>query len=87
MVPLVASNSTTVPVWPIASYALKLLQSDGEVTIASTGKDATTGKLVTQQYRVEGPVMLFLTTTAIDDAGEAHALLTALDAEAVEEDG
>ena len=49
-----------------ASYALKLLQSEGEVTIASTGKDAATGNLVTQQYRVEGPVMLFLTTTAID---------------------
>ncbi len=49
-----------------AGYALKLLQSDGEVTIASTGKDPTTGNLVTQQYRVEGPVMLFLTTTAID---------------------
>jgi hypothetical protein len=49
-----------------AGYALKLLQSDGQVTIASTGKDATTGNLVTQQYRVEGPVMLFLTTTAID---------------------
>lgn len=49
-----------------AAYALKLLQSDGEVTIASTGKDATTGQLVTQEYRVEGPVMLFLTTTAID---------------------
>lgn len=49
-----------------AAYALKLLQSEGEVTIASTGKDATTGNLVTQEYRVEGPVMLFLTTTAID---------------------
>ncbi len=49
-----------------ASYALKLLQSDGEVTIASTGKDATTGLLTTHEYRVEGPVMLFLTTTAID---------------------
>lgn len=36
-----------------ASYALKLLQSEGEVTIASTGKDATTGNLVTQEYRVE----------------------------------
>jgi post-segregation antitoxin (ccd killing protein) len=48
-----------------AAYALKLLQSDGEVTIASTGTDATTGNLVTQEYRVEGPVMLFLTTTAI----------------------
>jgi hypothetical protein len=49
-----------------ASYALKLLQSEGELTIASTGKDATTGNLVTQQYRVEGPVMIFLTTTAIE---------------------
>ncbi len=49
-----------------ASYALKLLQSEGELTIASTGKDAATGSLVTQQYRVEGPVMIFLTTTAIE---------------------
>ena len=36
------------------------------LTIASTGKDATTGRLITHQYRVEGPVMIFLTTTAID---------------------
>jgi DNA primase len=49
-----------------ASYALKLLQSEGELTIASTGKDPATGRLVTQTYRVEGPVMIFLTTTAID---------------------
>ena len=49
-----------------AAYALKVLQSQGELTIASTGKDPTTGMLITQQYRVEGPVMLFLTTTAID---------------------
>lgn len=49
-----------------ASYALKLLQSEGVLTIASTGKDETTGTLVTKEYRVEGPVMLFLTTTAID---------------------
>ena len=48
------------------SYALKLLQSEGEVSIASTGKNATTGNLETQEYRVEGPVMLFSTTTAID---------------------
>lgn len=47
-------------------YALKLLQSEGEVSIASTGKNATTGNLETQEYRVEGPVMLFSTTTAID---------------------
>jgi DNA primase catalytic core len=49
-----------------AAYALKLLQSEGALSIASTGKDPTTGRLVTHQYRVEGPVMIFLTTTAID---------------------
>jgi DNA primase len=49
-----------------ASYALKLLQSEGELTIASTGKDPATGRLVTHEYRVEGPVMIFLTTTAIE---------------------
>ena len=49
-----------------AAYALKLLQSEGALTIASTGKDPATGRLVTHQYRVEGPVMIFLTTTAID---------------------
>ena len=48
-----------------ASYALKLLQSEGQLSIASTGKDAK-GQLVTETYSVEGPVMLFLTTTAID---------------------
>jgi DNA primase len=49
-----------------ASYALKLLQSEGTLSIASTGKDPETGKLVTQEYRVEGPVMIFSTSTAID---------------------
>jgi DNA primase catalytic core len=49
-----------------ASYALKLLQSEGELMIASTGKEPTTGKLITHEYRVEGPVMIFLTTTAVD---------------------
>jgi hypothetical protein len=48
-----------------ASYALKLLQSEGELRIASTGKEISTGRLVTQEYRVEGPTMLFLTTTSI----------------------
>jgi len=49
-----------------ASYALKLLQSEGELTIASTGKDPETGELKTQDYKVTGPVMIMLTTTAID---------------------
>jgi DNA primase len=47
-------------------YALKLLQSEGELTIASTGKDPISGELTTRQYRVEGPVMIFSTTTDID---------------------
>ena len=49
-----------------ATYALKVLQSEGELTIASTGKDPASGDLITRQYRVEGPVMIFLTTTAVD---------------------
>lgn len=49
-----------------ASYALKLLQSEGELTIASTGKDPASGRLITHEYKVEGPVMIFLTTTAIE---------------------
>ncbi len=42
------------------------MQSEGELTIASTGKDPESGKLVTHEYRVEGPVMIMLTTTAVD---------------------
>lgn len=49
-----------------ASYAIKLLQSEGELTIASTGKDPQSGRLVTHEYRVEGPVMIFITTTSIN---------------------
>jgi hypothetical protein len=49
-----------------AAYALKLLQSEGELSIASTGKDPATGRLVTHTYKVEGPVAIFLTTTAIE---------------------
>ncbi len=49
-----------------AAEALKLLQSEGELSIASTGKDPATGRLQTEEYRVEGPVMLALTTTAVE---------------------
>jgi DNA primase catalytic core len=49
-----------------ATYALKLLQSEGELTIASTGKDATTGRMETQEYHVQGPAMIFFTTTSIE---------------------
>jgi len=64
-----------------ASYALKLLQSEGELTIASTGKDPASGNLITQQYRVEGPVALLITTTArdIDDELMNRCLVLAVD--------
>ena len=64
-----------------ASYALKLLQSEGELTIASTGKDPQTGNLITQQYRVEGPVALLVTTTArdIDEELMNRCLVLAVD--------
>lgn len=49
-----------------ASYALKLLQSEGELRIASTGKDPKTGSLIAQEYCVRGPVALLMTTTAVE---------------------
>jgi DNA primase len=64
-----------------ASYALKLLQSEGELTIASTGKDPQSGNLITQQYRVQGPVALLVTTTArdIDEELMNRCLVLAVD--------
>ena len=47
-----------------ASYALKLLQSDGKLTIAAVGKNSGNGRQSTDTYTVEGPVMMFLTTTS-----------------------
>jgi DNA primase len=47
-----------------ASYALKLLQSDGQLTIAAVGKNTGNGRQSTDTYTVEGPVMMFLTTTS-----------------------
>ncbi len=49
-----------------AAYALKLVQSEGELSIASTGKDTASGRLVTHTYSVKGPTAIVLTTTAID---------------------
>jgi len=49
-----------------ATYALKLLQSEGEISIISTGKDPQTGELKSKEYKVKGPVMIFLTTTAYE---------------------
>lgn len=49
-----------------ATYQLKLLQSDGKLTIASTGKDQNSGRHVTHEYQVKGPVMIFSTTSSIN---------------------
>jgi hypothetical protein len=64
-----------------ACYALKLLQSEGDLTIASTGKDPATGRLVTQEYRVEGPVQVLLSTTgvSIDEELQNRAIILTVD--------
>jgi DNA primase len=66
-----------------AGYALKLLQSEGALAMASTGKDPGTGRLVTHEYRVEGPVMTFLTTTStdLDEELRNRCLVLAVDEE------
>ena len=49
-----------------ATYALKLLVSEGHLSIAAAGKDPSSGRLVTNTYEVAGPVALLLTTTAAE---------------------
>lgn len=49
-----------------ASYALKLLQSEGKLSIVTTAKESGTGRTAVERYDVEGPVTLLLTTTASD---------------------
>ena len=53
-----------------AAYALKLLQSEGKLSIACAGKDSDSGRQRTQHYEVEGPVAMLLTTTAEVPDGE-----------------
>ena len=48
-----------------ATYALKLLQSEGELRHATVGKSSD-GKSTTQEYHVQGPAQIFLTTTAME---------------------
>ena len=59
-----------------ASYALKLLVSEGRLSIAAAGKDPITGRLVTNTYEVTGPVALLMTTTSAElDEELANRLL------------
>jgi DNA primase len=64
-----------------ASYALKLLLSEGRLSIASTGKDPVSGKLITFEYGMEGPVMLLCTTTAaqVDEELQNRCLVFVVD--------
>jgi len=49
-----------------ASYAIKTIQSEKRLRIASTGKDPKTGRLITHEYQVSGPVQIMLTTTSVE---------------------
>lgn len=48
------------------NYALKLLQSKNELSIASTNKNTTSNQLITHTYTMTNPVAIFLTTTAVN---------------------
>jgi len=52
-----------------AAYSLKTIQSDGQLVMACTMKDETTGHMMTKTKIVKGPLALFLTSTSrsIDD--------------------
>lgn len=47
-----------------ARYAIKTMQSEKCLRIASTGKNSKSGKLSTHQYKVDGPMQPMLTTSA-----------------------
>ncbi len=49
-----------------AAYSIRNIQSSGEITVATTGKDPSTGKMKTENYTVKGPVAVMLTTTAAE---------------------
>ncbi len=60
-----------------ADYAIKLLISDGKLSIASTMKDAKTGNLIARQKEKPGPTMYMSSTTAHEvNEEKANRLLT-----------
>jgi hypothetical protein len=61
-----------------ASYALKLLVSEGRLSIASTGKDKSSGRLSTTSYEIAGPIALVMTTTSTDIDPELENRLVVL---------
>jgi hypothetical protein len=55
-----------------ATYALKLLQSEKRLSIASAGKDPKTGRQITHDYHTEGPTQVMLSTTRAELDEELH---------------
>jgi len=53
-----------------AIYSIRSIQSSKEISIAYTGKDNMTGEQQTKVNKVEGPLMVFITTTQVDIDGE-----------------
>lgn len=53
-----------------AIYSIRSIQSSKEISIAYTGKDSVTGEQRTLENKVEGPLMVFITTTQVDIDGE-----------------
>ena len=49
-----------------AAYAMKLLQSDGKLSIVTTGRNGKSGRTRSEVYTAEGPAALLLTTTSAD---------------------
>ena len=53
-----------------AIYSIRSIQSSKKITIAYTGKDPATGKMSTEENTVEGPLVVFITTTQVEIDGE-----------------
>ncbi|MBL0380002.1 MAG: hypothetical protein JKP90_10120 [Desulfofustis sp. PB-SRB1] len=48
-----------------AAYSIRTIQSAKKITVAATGKDAN-GRMKTEEYTVNGPVCVMITTTATE---------------------
>jgi len=53
-----------------AIYSIRTIQSSKKITVAYTGKDPMTGEMKTGENTVEGPLMIFITTTQVEIDGE-----------------
>lgn len=64
-----------------AAYSLRALQSSKQLAIATTSKDAMSGKMKTEHYLVRGPVAVLLTTTSatLDEETASRFLTVSID--------